>query len=206
VSSIRSHLSYANVVATLALVFAMSGGALAARHYLITSTRQIKPSVLKKLQGRSGKTGAAGPQGNEGSPGKEGPPGTPGLSALSNLPSGSSESGEFAAESTLASTGEGIDEAVSFSIPLATNATAVYTTKGSAPHCNGRGHADPGYLCVYSSNTNNLSETSIAECETTSPFCSGTNNIAGHWGFIITWEAKGAGAANAVGSWTITAG
>jgi hypothetical protein len=42
-------LSYANVVATLALVRAMSGGAIAATHYLITSTKQISPRGLKKL-------------------------------------------------------------------------------------------------------------------------------------------------------------
>lgn len=48
----RRHLSYANVVATVALVFAMSGGALAAAHYLITSTSQIKPSVLRTLKPR----------------------------------------------------------------------------------------------------------------------------------------------------------
>jgi hypothetical protein len=46
-TSIRRHLSYANVVATFALVFAMSGGALAAQHYLLRSTKQIKPSLLK---------------------------------------------------------------------------------------------------------------------------------------------------------------
>jgi hypothetical protein len=45
----RIRFTYANVVATLALVLAMSGGALAASHYLITSTRQISPRVLKKL-------------------------------------------------------------------------------------------------------------------------------------------------------------
>jgi hypothetical protein len=45
----RMRLSYANVVATLAFVLAMSGGALAATHYLITSTKQISPRVLKKL-------------------------------------------------------------------------------------------------------------------------------------------------------------
>jgi len=47
----RRRFSYANVAATLALVFSMSGGALAANHYLINSTKQIKPSVLKKLKG-----------------------------------------------------------------------------------------------------------------------------------------------------------
>jgi hypothetical protein len=45
----RRHLSYANVTATVALVFAMTGGALAANHYLLTSTKQISPKVLKKL-------------------------------------------------------------------------------------------------------------------------------------------------------------
>ena len=50
----RKRLSYANVTATLALVFAMSGGAMAANHYLITSTKQINPKVLKKLNGQAG--------------------------------------------------------------------------------------------------------------------------------------------------------
>jgi hypothetical protein len=45
----RRHLTYANVTATLALVLAMSGGAFAAKHYLIGSTSQISPSVLKSL-------------------------------------------------------------------------------------------------------------------------------------------------------------
>jgi Collagen triple helix repeat (20 copies) len=74
----RRRLSYANVTATLALVFAMSGGALAANHYLINSTKQISPKVLKKLTGKvgangtNGATGAQGPAGKEGAPGKEG--------------------------------------------------------------------------------------------------------------------------------------
>jgi hypothetical protein len=76
-SAIRRHLSYANVVATLALVFAMSGGALAAKHYLINSTKQINPRVLKALRGNKGATGPAGLPGKEGLAGKglEGPAG-----------------------------------------------------------------------------------------------------------------------------------
>jgi hypothetical protein len=62
----RAYLSYANVVATLALVFAMSGGALAANHFLINSTKQINPKVLKTLKGRTGGRGPAGPQGPSG--------------------------------------------------------------------------------------------------------------------------------------------
>jgi hypothetical protein len=81
---IRSHISYANVAATLALLFSMSGGALAAQHYLISSTGQISPKVLRHLKGNVGRTGGPGPagkegsSGREGSQGKEGPPGPPG--------------------------------------------------------------------------------------------------------------------------------
>jgi hypothetical protein len=74
-------MSYANVAATLALVLTMSGGALAAGHYLISSTKQISPSVLGKLKGATGKTGApgpGGPAGANGAPGAKGEPGTPG--------------------------------------------------------------------------------------------------------------------------------
>ncbi|MHB8240434.1 MAG: hypothetical protein ACYDHN_00430 [Solirubrobacteraceae bacterium] len=45
----RKRLTYANVTATLALVFSMSGGALAASHYLIRSTKQISPKVLRSF-------------------------------------------------------------------------------------------------------------------------------------------------------------
>ncbi len=77
----RKYLSYANVVSSMALVFAMAGGAIAANHYLINSTRQINPAVLKKLKGATGKTGArgsigaAGPAGAVGPTGREGPQG-----------------------------------------------------------------------------------------------------------------------------------
>jgi hypothetical protein len=66
------------VAATLALLFSMSGGALAAQHYLISSTSQINPKVLAKLKGNTGRTGAPGAPGIEGPPGKEGPQGKEG--------------------------------------------------------------------------------------------------------------------------------
>jgi hypothetical protein len=92
-NSIRRHLSYANVVATLALVFAMSGGALAASHYLITKTSQIKPSVLKKLKapgatgpaGAAGAAGAPGAQGVVGNEGKQGSKGELGKNGATNV-------------------------------------------------------------------------------------------------------------------------
>jgi hypothetical protein len=68
----RLHLSPTTVIATLALVFAMTGGAYAAKKYLITSTSQIKPSVLAQLKGRPGANGAPGAQGPAGPAGPQG--------------------------------------------------------------------------------------------------------------------------------------
>ena len=86
----RPRLTYANVAATIALVFSMSGGALAANHFLITSAKQISPKVLKKLVGPRGAVGAPGapgkegPVGKDGASGKEGTPGKEGPRAPSN--------------------------------------------------------------------------------------------------------------------------
>jgi hypothetical protein len=82
----RMHLTPSTVIATLALVFAMSGGAYAASKYLITSTKQISPKVLKALKGKAGANGAQGPagaagagiagaQGAQGAQGPQGPAG-----------------------------------------------------------------------------------------------------------------------------------
>ncbi|MHB8532780.1 MAG: hypothetical protein ACYDC2_08670 [Solirubrobacteraceae bacterium] len=73
-----SRLTYANVVATLALVLAMAGGAAAATHYLITSTKQISPKVLTALKGAKGQAGAPGQTGAPGPGGAAGPGGASG--------------------------------------------------------------------------------------------------------------------------------
>ena len=79
-SRMHKRLTYANIAMTVVLVFAMSGGALAASKYLITSTKQISPKVLKQLKGKAGPAGAAGATGAQGpqGPGGNGQNGTPG--------------------------------------------------------------------------------------------------------------------------------
>lgn len=77
----RKRLSYANVTSTLALLLATSGAAVAANHYLINSTRQINPRVLRLLRGARGATGARGlpgPPGPRGATGAPGPQGAQG--------------------------------------------------------------------------------------------------------------------------------
>jgi hypothetical protein len=146
-SVIRRRVTYANVAVTLALVFAMSGGAYAASRYVITSTKQISPKVLKALKGAGGKSGAqgpagaagaqgpqgpagakgeAGPQGPEGKEGKQGPegkqgakgePGTTGFVAA--LPSGKTVRGEWNVGGYAPSADSRFRTSVSYAFPLA---------------------------------------------------------------------------------------
>jgi hypothetical protein len=91
-SAFRRHLSYANIATTFAVVFSMSAGAVAATHYVINSTRQVNPKVLKKLKGKTGPTGVTGvtgAPGPQGSAGKNGTTVATGPSTASNTNSGS---------------------------------------------------------------------------------------------------------------------
>lgn len=67
-----------NLVAWLALFVAMGGTSLAATHYVITSSKQIKPSVLRQLRGAHGRTGGRGPTGASGQAGVAGAKGQTG--------------------------------------------------------------------------------------------------------------------------------
>jgi hypothetical protein len=67
-----------NVVAWLALFFSLAGTGLAANHYIITSTSQIKPSVRRALRGPEGPQGNPGPMGPMGPMGPGGPRGLQG--------------------------------------------------------------------------------------------------------------------------------
>jgi Collagen triple helix repeat (20 copies) len=207
----RRRLSYANVTATLALVFAMSGGALAANHYLITSTKQINPKVLKKLKGNAGKTGATGATGATGSQGKEGPVGKEG-SPGKNGTNGTN----FTASTTLASgqtltgswgvgggTGDWMPDAVQFRIPLAaplTNENYIASPAEYSTKCPGPGQAASGQLCVYRD-----------EGEGTAKFSAIYNDEGGTskggpgaTGFLIYFSGESAKAYES-GDWAVTA-
>ena len=103
-SRVRRRLTYANVVMTLALVFAMSGGAYAAKHYLITSTKQISPKVLRALKGKAGPAGPAGVQGLAGAPGAVGKEGAPGAVGKEGAPGIAGSNGVSPTSKQLATT------------------------------------------------------------------------------------------------------
>jgi len=130
----RRRISYANVTATLALVFAMSGGALAANHYLITSTKQISPKVLKSLKGKNGAagkigaTGAAGPTGASGPQGKEGPQG---LTGPSTGPAGGALTGAYPNPTLASGSVTTSNFAAGAEAPIAANAESLGGTPAS---------------------------------------------------------------------------
>ena len=89
--ALRTKFGIPGLISVLALVFVMGGAAYAAKKYVITSTAQIKPSVLKSLKGKAGPAGANGTNGangkdgingKDGARGEAGSPGTPGKSVL----------------------------------------------------------------------------------------------------------------------------
>jgi len=83
---IRKHFNATTVVAIVALVFAMTGGAYAAKKYLITSTKQISPKVLKQIKGAKGPAGPPGPAGSQGPAGEKGANGAPGEKGADGAP------------------------------------------------------------------------------------------------------------------------
>jgi Collagen triple helix repeat (20 copies) len=101
----RIHVSPATAIATLALVFAMTGGAYAASKVLITSTKQISPKVLKSLKGKAGANGAQGPAGVAGAAGPQGPGGAAGAKGESGAAGAPGVKGETGAAGTNGTTG-----------------------------------------------------------------------------------------------------
>lgn len=97
-SAIRKRVTPSAVIATIALVFAMSGGAYAASKYVITSTKQISPKVLKSLQGKAGKAGANGAAGATGAAGAQGPAGPAGAKGENGAPGAAGAGGEVGAK------------------------------------------------------------------------------------------------------------
>jgi hypothetical protein len=211
----RRHLTYANIAATLALLFAMSGGALAASHYLINSTRQINPKVLKRLKGNRGARGATGVpgiaiQGPSGTPGAKGQrgevghEGPAGLSALSTLPSGKSENGVYGIAPDNSASSGALKQSITLPLSLATAIPAAnvqYIPSGGplTPACPGAGRAERGFLCIYSGGATGVNAPLIFE-----PEDGASTAGSGRIGFILEWAVTAVNASD-VGSYTVTA-
>jgi len=203
-----SHSRYANVVATLALFLALAGGtAYAARHYLIHSIHQIKPSVVRELRGSRGPrgyrgarglTGAAGKAGKNGATGATGASGATGFTAT--LPSAKTEVGTWAGD---VGTGDSpYYAAVSFDIPLAAKPTVNFIAPGGAsttacPGSVAAPSAASGDLCVYEAHVD-TGITLAANDPNHDPFSANADTF----GTVISLTTGTTGAA--YGTWAVT--
>jgi hypothetical protein len=164
-------LSYANVTATVALVFSLTGGALATSHYVINSTKQINPRILKQLRGETGAAGtlgvqgSAGPAGKNGAEGKEGPEGRQGVAGKegaqgregptgkegvpgsagplpSTLPSGKTLRGSFGGSGAVVTeSNNAVELSISYPFPLAASPAVEVVQEGGSPAENCPGSA-----------------------------------------------------------------
>lgn len=204
--------------AELALFMAGSGSALAATHYLISSTKQISPKVLKKLKGNvgpRGTTGSPGAAGATGATGATGAPGQPGqnLTAETTLPSGQSESGSFSAASGADNGYEyepgkteygwiaaGITYVQPLAAPILDEHIKDIRGTGYTSECPGPGKAARGYLCLYNSIENDVYP-GYGYSESESPGEFSTPSA----GVVLYWAVEEPGAPYAGGEYTVTA-
>src|ERR1700722_13062272 len=210
----RSTVASGSVLA--ALVLSALFGATQANAAAIHACANKKSGAVRVLSGKAkckksekslswnseGQAGKNGLNGNNGLNGTNGTNGTNGqdLTSHTPLPSGQSESGFFAVAAGCSTSGSGA-ECISFSLPLSAPivpGNVVYNTTGvTSAHCPGFGHADPGYVCMYES------ESSGMAFYLTRDFAL-DENAADKYGFNAFFTIKAA-SGYISGSWTVTA-
>lgn len=200
-----------NVVAWLALFAALGGTSLAASHYIITSTKQIKPGVLKQLRGKRGAAGAKGVTGPQGSPGKEGQQGPAGPFPTT-LPVGQTLTGAYNLEGTNSAAPVGSHSyaggVISFQFRLAAvPAVHFIPAKGTPPaQCPGsvgNPQARSGNLCIYEVESKN--EEGVLAFNPSEP---GSKEGASPFGATLSLESTASTKESAgffsLGTWAVT--
>ena len=195
----RRRAAHATVVAYVALFVTLAGGtAYATSHYLITSTKQLKPSVRRALRGTRGPRGLVGAIGESGATGATGAPGP----LLTVLPSGATETGVYSAEGTATTVGDPASSPISFTLALASSPTPTIVSSGTTTDCPGSVHAPsaaPGSLCVYVGDSSD-----VGEIATYDPF-GNPGGTASQYGAGVVIDSAGAGNFYSDGTWAVTA-
>jgi hypothetical protein len=202
--AIRRNLTPGTAIAVLALVFAMSGGAIAAKNYT-TGKADASKTAKRGPKGPRGKQGVPGPQGLQGPKGERGEQGPKGdtgntgspWTAGGFLPSGATLGGTWVAGAgSDLGAGKGVAAAsISFGLPIPGLPTIVIVKKDQegvehAVECPGSlaiPKAAKGYLCLYTGQEAGLEFQSA---------------VPSPYGAIITYLGT-PGAGNA-GTWAVT--
>jgi hypothetical protein len=166
---IRSRLTYANAMATVAVFVALGGVGYAAAKLPRNSVgaRQLKKEAVTPAKlslkskatltgpaGRTGATGPRGPEGPRGLRGEKGETGNPGSSALlsTELKRDLTLRGRFNIDELATQAGQIHGDSISFGFTLA--AAPTVEKIGSTPTANCPGNVEdpraaPGFLCLY---------------------------------------------------------
>jgi hypothetical protein len=206
-----SKLTYANVMATIAVFIALGGASYAAitlpKNSVGTEQLQKGAVTATKLSktARAALAGDADAQGKEGSRGPEGNSGKS-IVALAPLASKSTETGVFAAAGGSETTpaGQLMTAVVQFAQPLPApldshHVVTLKQSESSADHCPGVGQAAPGFFCAYVGYE--LGASFFSPFEDPATGANGTG-VDGANAFVKT-TATGTGALG--GTWAVTA-
>lgn len=216
-SFLRNRFGIPGVLSVIALVFAMLGGAYAANNAAngggkATASAKAKrgpkgPKGPKGDTGSQGPQGLQGPKGDTGSQGPPGPPGTPGETGFATvLPPGESIIGSWTTEAINGPETNSLQfDAISFPFPLSSELPIANvefiglgeeTGEGNCPGSIGEPEAAPGHLCIYTSNKEVGTESSVnfGGFEVPKP---------GTGGVILKFAVSGLASMN--GTWVLTA-
>jgi hypothetical protein len=222
---VLSRLTYANVVASVALVLAMGGGAYAAINSvpgpggvihgcyarrtgslrLVGVARKCARSEYAISFNQKGRTGQAGARGLPGAPGTPGAPGAPGAPGpvTGTLPRGITLRGTYTVRDRATAANDDLSVPISWGFSLATAPATHFVSQGSpAPSgCAGgtaaAPAADPGNVCIYAASGTN---DSVLVFDTVSA----NVNTSQPYGTGLLITAIAAGEFGSFGSWAVT--
>lgn len=212
--SFRSHLTFANIIACLALFFALGGASYAATQLPKNSigSKQIKKGSIqlndlsKAARDRLAQAGARGPAGSAGARGATGASGQTGPAGpqTSILASGQTLRGSFNVDFEAAAGGNGAGGSISFglNLPQAPKTEVVPPEGAPTANCPGSSEnpqASRGFFCVYEITETNSEGLAICDTECES------NPGAEAWGAELYLFALAKGRAFTNGTWAVTA-
>jgi hypothetical protein len=210
--ALRARLTYANVMAPLAMFIVLGGGAYAAGTKLAKNSvgsRELKANAVTSSKVKDGKLLAkdfkagqlpAGPTGATGAQGAKGDKGDPGP-LPDTLPSGKTLRGAWGGGNFVPAASQVAEVSISFAFPLASAPTIHIIQAAGVPptQCPGTvaaPQAQPGHLCVYVRFANNgTSVSSYGPDDQLNP----------RFGLVLVKASTGAGTNEMAGTYAVTA-